>query len=251
MLDFLHLQDIRSRHVEDCGDHYKVEAEGGVIPTTCPTCHNALYRHGSQRQTYLDTPMHGKRKGLSPQEMKDRLVSIQDHWANTIRFLQWERDAGRSDADSQEKMVFARQMLDRAVSSEIAIGKIRVNLLLPLDNRAEMEKAQEDLEKDILRMESIIAENPQIMDALKEKTVSIQDAFLTYLNTLKPQSQPDADYERRVQEAAEVLHWAIEAEGILAAMRVKIALKEGSESEMLDALNFLENQIMEVGKGVL
>ena len=24
-------------------------------------CHHALYRHGSQRQNYLDTPMHGKR----------------------------------------------------------------------------------------------------------------------------------------------------------------------------------------------
>lgn len=46
---------------QDMGDHYQVEAEGGVAPTACPTCHSALYRHGSQRQTYIDTPMHGKR----------------------------------------------------------------------------------------------------------------------------------------------------------------------------------------------
>lgn len=47
---------------QDMGDHLPgVEAEGGVAPTACPTCHSALYRHGSQRQTYIDTSMHGKR----------------------------------------------------------------------------------------------------------------------------------------------------------------------------------------------
>jgi transposase len=61
MPDFLHLPNLRTLNAQDQGDHYQVEVEGGVMPTTCPTCHNALYRHGSQRQTYLDTPMHGKR----------------------------------------------------------------------------------------------------------------------------------------------------------------------------------------------
>jgi transposase len=61
MPDFLNLQGLRALHAEDIGDYYQVEAEGGVIPTACPTCHNALYRHGSQRQVYMDAPMHGKR----------------------------------------------------------------------------------------------------------------------------------------------------------------------------------------------
>lgn len=61
MPDFLHLPNLRTLSVQDMGDHYQVAAEGGVVPTACPACHNALYRHGSQRQTYLDTPMHGKR----------------------------------------------------------------------------------------------------------------------------------------------------------------------------------------------
>ncbi len=61
MPDFLHLQGLRTLHAEDLGDHYKVEADGGVVPTVCPSCQNVLYRHGSQRQTYIDTPMHGKR----------------------------------------------------------------------------------------------------------------------------------------------------------------------------------------------
>ena len=61
MPDFLHLPNLRTLTAQDMGDHYHVEAEGGVAPTACPACHSPLYRHGSQRQTYLDTPMHGKR----------------------------------------------------------------------------------------------------------------------------------------------------------------------------------------------
>ena len=62
MVDFLNLLPyLRTLHVQDCGDHYEVEAEGSVLPTACPACGESLYRHGSQRQTYLDTPMHGKR----------------------------------------------------------------------------------------------------------------------------------------------------------------------------------------------
>lgn len=61
MPDFLHLPNLRTLSAQDVGDRYLVEAEGGVVPTACPSCHNPLYRHGSQRQTYFDTPMHGKR----------------------------------------------------------------------------------------------------------------------------------------------------------------------------------------------
>lgn len=61
MPDFLHLSGLRTLNAQDQGDHYLVEAEGGMVPTACPTCSSALYRHGSQRQAYMDAPMHGKR----------------------------------------------------------------------------------------------------------------------------------------------------------------------------------------------
>lgn len=62
MVDFLNLlPHLRTLHVQDCVDHYEVEAEGGVFPTACPACGKSLYRHGSQRQTYIDKPIHGKR----------------------------------------------------------------------------------------------------------------------------------------------------------------------------------------------
>jgi transposase len=34
---------------------------GDIEPTACPACASSLYRHGSQRQVYIDTPIHGKR----------------------------------------------------------------------------------------------------------------------------------------------------------------------------------------------
>ena len=61
MPDFLRLPHFRTLNAHDEGDYYRVEAEGNVIPTACPACTNSLYRHGSQRQSYMDTPMHGKR----------------------------------------------------------------------------------------------------------------------------------------------------------------------------------------------
>lgn len=59
--DFLNLPGLKTLHAKDCGGHYQVEASGGIVPTTCPICQSALYRHGCQRQVYMDTPINGKR----------------------------------------------------------------------------------------------------------------------------------------------------------------------------------------------
>ncbi len=59
--DILALPGLLAINVEDLGGHYRIVAEGGVIPTACPSCASALYRHGSQPQSYMDTPIHGKR----------------------------------------------------------------------------------------------------------------------------------------------------------------------------------------------
>lgn len=61
MTDILHLPYLRALSVKDCGDHYQIESIGNIEPTACPACASSLYRHGSQRQIYIDTPIHGKR----------------------------------------------------------------------------------------------------------------------------------------------------------------------------------------------
>lgn len=61
MHDILHLSHIQALAVQDNGDHYLIQAVGTVVPTACPACASDLYRHGSQPQAYMDTPIHGKR----------------------------------------------------------------------------------------------------------------------------------------------------------------------------------------------
>lgn len=72
MHDILHLSHLRALSVQDCGDHYQIEAAGNVEPTACPSCQSALYRHGSQRQTYIDAPIHGKRVMLEIERKRYR-----------------------------------------------------------------------------------------------------------------------------------------------------------------------------------
>lgn len=62
MSDFLNLPFIKTLSVQDNGDHYVVNVDGGAIPTACPSCAStSLYKHGSTKQSFMDTPMHGKR----------------------------------------------------------------------------------------------------------------------------------------------------------------------------------------------
>jgi len=62
MPDFLNLPHLRTLSHEDYGDHYRILAKGMEEPKFCAACsHPDFYGHGSQRQSYMDTPMHGKR----------------------------------------------------------------------------------------------------------------------------------------------------------------------------------------------
>lgn len=62
MPDFLNLTHLKTVSYQDNGDHYCVTAAGSLEPPVCLSCgHTSFYGHGSQRQAYMDTPMHGKR----------------------------------------------------------------------------------------------------------------------------------------------------------------------------------------------
>ncbi len=61
MTDFLLLPHLRVLAVHDQGSEYTVEAEGKVLPSACPECRmGRLHGHGTQPQSYRDTPSHGK-----------------------------------------------------------------------------------------------------------------------------------------------------------------------------------------------
>lgn len=60
--DLLQLRSLRAVEVTDNDDHYLILVDGQGEPSQCPACGSAvLYRHGVQRQRYMDVPMHGKR----------------------------------------------------------------------------------------------------------------------------------------------------------------------------------------------
>lgn len=61
MTDFLQLRSLKTLEVLSSDDRYVVKAEGVSACTTCPHCKTGrLHGHGSQEQSFQDTPAHGK-----------------------------------------------------------------------------------------------------------------------------------------------------------------------------------------------
>ena len=61
MTDFLQLRSLKTLEVVSDEDRYIVKAEGVSSWTACPLCKRGrLYGHGSQEQSFQDTPSHGK-----------------------------------------------------------------------------------------------------------------------------------------------------------------------------------------------
>ena len=62
MNDILKLNYLQTLDCQDKGNYYHFSASGTLDPGSCDACgQNDFYKHGSQPQTYMDTPMHGKR----------------------------------------------------------------------------------------------------------------------------------------------------------------------------------------------
>lgn len=61
MTDFLQLRSLKTLEVVSNEERYIVKAEGVTSWTACPFCKRGrLYGHGSQEQSFQDTPSHGK-----------------------------------------------------------------------------------------------------------------------------------------------------------------------------------------------
>lgn len=60
ILELLNLPGLKTLSTEDLGGRYTVRVEGTVHQNTV-CCRQQMYRHGSQKQAYMDTPMRGKR----------------------------------------------------------------------------------------------------------------------------------------------------------------------------------------------
>lgn len=60
--DFVNLPDLITVSHEDHGNHYRVQVKSKTDTCLCPECESLFFhKHGTQKQSYMDTPMHGKR----------------------------------------------------------------------------------------------------------------------------------------------------------------------------------------------
>lgn len=59
--DILNLKHLKAVNTLDKGDHYLIEAASDERLSSCPGCGGpSLHGHGTQRQQYIDVPMHGR-----------------------------------------------------------------------------------------------------------------------------------------------------------------------------------------------
>ena len=59
MTDFLQLPYLKTLSFQDKGHYYHVFATGTITPSGCPSCTSDIYRHGKERQKYVDSPVRG------------------------------------------------------------------------------------------------------------------------------------------------------------------------------------------------
>ena len=98
--DILNLPHVRAIGVQQHETHYVISAVGGVEPTACPHCSSeTLHRHGTKLQSFMDTPMHGKRVELSFERKRFRCTAC-----------------GKTLLDSLPSMDGKRQMTSRLVA---------------------------------------------------------------------------------------------------------------------------------------
>lgn len=94
MTDFLQLRSLKTICVADEGDAYRVQAQGIEQLTSCPSCiAGRLYSHGTQEQSYQDTPSHGKPVRIVIQRRRYRCTSCGKTCLDTIADLDGKRQA--------------------------------------------------------------------------------------------------------------------------------------------------------------
>jgi transposase len=92
--DFLQLRSLKTLEVAGDDDRYVVKAEGVVTLTTCPLCKiGRLHGHGSQEQSFQDTPTHGKPVVVFIQRRRYRCISCTKTLFEPVADLDIKRQA--------------------------------------------------------------------------------------------------------------------------------------------------------------
>ena len=96
MTDLLNLRSLRTLSVADDGQDYVVKAEGRDVPQQCPDpqCVGmSLYGHGSEPQSIMDTPAHGKRTKIEIERKRYRCQGCRKTFFEPIPDIDAKRQA--------------------------------------------------------------------------------------------------------------------------------------------------------------
>ncbi len=96
MTDLLNLRSLSVLSVVHNDQDYTVKAEGMVVPACCPEpeCSStSLYRHGSQAQSFMDTPAHGRRTRIEIERKRYRCQGCRRTFFEPIPDLDVKRQA--------------------------------------------------------------------------------------------------------------------------------------------------------------
>ena len=94
MTDFLQLRSLKTLEVVGDDDRYVVKAEGLAPVATCPLCKvGRLHGHGSQEQSFQDTPTHGKPVVVFIQRRRFRCISCNKTLFEPVADLDSKRQA--------------------------------------------------------------------------------------------------------------------------------------------------------------
>ena len=94
MTDFLQLRSLKTLAVEKLEDGYLVKAEGLRQWTACPLCKaGRLHGHGSQEQSFQDTPTHGKPVVIVLQRRRYRCTACSKTLFEPVADLDGKRQA--------------------------------------------------------------------------------------------------------------------------------------------------------------
>lgn len=96
MTDILQLRGLKPLSVTENGDAYLIEAEGLAAPVYCPQCQSdRLHGHGTQMQSYRDTPLHGKTVQIAVHRQRYRCQDCGKTLFDPIQDLDGKRLATR------------------------------------------------------------------------------------------------------------------------------------------------------------
>ncbi|WP_121411792.1 ISL3-like element ISStma11 family transposase, partial [Pseudomonas aeruginosa] len=94
MTDFLQLRSLKTLEILTSEDSYVVKAEGVNQWVTCPLCKTGrLHGHGSQEQSFQDTPTHGKPVVIFIQRRRYRCTSCTKTLFEPVADLDGKRQA--------------------------------------------------------------------------------------------------------------------------------------------------------------